>query len=275
MGDGLLAGRQADRGEAGGPTLGPRGEPRRMALLDLSSSWMEGRCCPLAARGYSRDGEKTRPRSSTGCQRPRGPPVAVRVFAGNTADPGSFTEAVEVVRQVRPEPIVMVGDRGMIPLPPSTASRSWTAGVAHRAARPRHQETRRRRRAAATVPFDQRDLAEITSRLPRRAADRLPQPAQAAERTRKRHDLLAATESLIAPVSARVQAAKLTGASRSASPPAGSSTVKIGGTSTSPSPTPAWPSPAAGPDRAEAPLDGFYVLRISIPFQPIRTPPAS
>src|SRR6516164_7722676 len=36
--------------------LGPEANPARMALFDLSSSWLEGTCCPLAARGYSRDG---------------------------------------------------------------------------------------------------------------------------------------------------------------------------------------------------------------------------
>jgi hypothetical protein len=47
--------------------LGPAANPARMALFDLSSSWLEGRCCPLAARGYSRDGKKAGCRSSTGC----------------------------------------------------------------------------------------------------------------------------------------------------------------------------------------------------------------
>ena len=47
--------------------LAPQANPARMALFDLSSSWLEGRCCPLAARGYSRDGKKGNCRSSTGC----------------------------------------------------------------------------------------------------------------------------------------------------------------------------------------------------------------
>jgi hypothetical protein len=47
--------------------LGPEPNPARMALFDLSSSWLEGSQCPLAARGYSRDGKKARCRSSTGC----------------------------------------------------------------------------------------------------------------------------------------------------------------------------------------------------------------
>src|SRR6267378_3449296 len=75
--------------------LGSEVNPSRMALFDLTSAWVTGRCCELAARGYSRDGKK-------GCEQieygilcdPAGRPVAVRVFAGNTADPVAFTEIV-------------------------------------------------------------------------------------------------------------------------------------------------------------------------------------
>ena len=79
--------------------LGPDVNPSRMALFDLTSSWVTGRCCELAARGYSRDGKK-------GCEQieygiltdPAGRPVAARVFPGNTADPVAFTEIVQVIR---------------------------------------------------------------------------------------------------------------------------------------------------------------------------------
>ena len=74
--------------------LDPSVNPGRMALFDLTSAWVTGRCCELAARGYSRDGKK-------GCEQieygiltdPAGRPVAVRVFAGNTADPDAFTRS--------------------------------------------------------------------------------------------------------------------------------------------------------------------------------------
>ena len=67
--------------------LGPAANPARMALFDLSSSWLEGRCCPLAARGYSRDGKKGRLQIEYGLLTdPAGRPVAVRVFPGNTGD---------------------------------------------------------------------------------------------------------------------------------------------------------------------------------------------
>ena len=96
--------------------LAPSVNPGRMALFDLSSSWVTGRCCELAARGYSRDGKK-------GCEQieygiltdPAGRPVAVRVFPGNTADPAAFTEIVPVIRdRFGLEKLVLVGDRGMI-----------------------------------------------------------------------------------------------------------------------------------------------------------------
>ena len=87
-----------------------------MALFDLTSSWVTGRCCELAARGYSRDGKK-------GCEQieygvvtdPAGRPVAVRVFPGNTADPDAFTEIIPVIRdELGIQQLVLVGDRGMI-----------------------------------------------------------------------------------------------------------------------------------------------------------------
>ena len=68
--------------------LAPGANPRRMALFDLSSSWLEGRCCPLAARGYSRDGKKGKLQIEYGLLTdPEGRPVAVRVFEGSAATP--------------------------------------------------------------------------------------------------------------------------------------------------------------------------------------------
>src|SRR3979411_142857 len=96
--------------------LGAEANPGRMALFDLTSSWVTGRCCELAARGSSRDGKK-------GCEQieygiltdPAGRPVAVRVFKGNTADPAAFTEIVgEIPAKLDIEDLVLVGDRGMI-----------------------------------------------------------------------------------------------------------------------------------------------------------------
>src|SRR6266516_3520656 len=96
--------------------LAPGVNPSRMALFGLSSSWLEGSQCPLAARGYSRDGKKGRLQIEYGLLTdPAGRPVAVRVFPGDTADPAAFTEIVQVVRdKFKLAKMVMVGDRGMI-----------------------------------------------------------------------------------------------------------------------------------------------------------------
>jgi hypothetical protein len=96
--------------------LAAAANPGRMALFDLSSSPVTGRCCELAAHGYSRDGKKGLPQIEYGLLTdPQGRPVAVRVFAGNTADPTAFIEAVDTVRdKFGLGRLVMVGDRGMI-----------------------------------------------------------------------------------------------------------------------------------------------------------------
>src|SRR5674476_189627 len=73
--------------------------PDRLALFDLSSSWMTGSPCPVAARGYSRDGKKGLPQIEYGLLTdPVGRPVAVRVVAGNTADPTAFAHLATDVR---------------------------------------------------------------------------------------------------------------------------------------------------------------------------------
>jgi len=96
--------------------LGPEPNPARMALFDLSSSWLEGSHCPLAARGYSRDGKKGRLQIEYGLLTdPSGRPVAVRVLPGNTGDPAAFTAIVQVLRdKFGLAKMVMTGDRGMI-----------------------------------------------------------------------------------------------------------------------------------------------------------------
>ncbi len=96
--------------------LAPQPNPSRMAVFDLFSSWLEGSQCPLAARGYSRDGEKGKLQIEYGLLTdPEGRPVAVRVFPGSTGDPAAFTAIADVVRKkFKLAQMVMVGDRGMI-----------------------------------------------------------------------------------------------------------------------------------------------------------------
>jgi len=87
-----------------------------MVLYDLSSSWMEGTHCPLAARGCPRDHKSGKAQIEYGLMTDAGGrPIWIEVFAGNTADPSAFVSAVEAVRtRFKIERVVLVGDRGMI-----------------------------------------------------------------------------------------------------------------------------------------------------------------
>jgi hypothetical protein len=219
-----LAGRQ-DAIEAGLARrhLAPAANPARMALFDLSSSWLEGRCCPLAARGYSRDGKKGRLQIEYGLLTdPEGRPVAVRVLPGNTGDPVAFTGIADVVRDTFGlAGMVMVGDRGMITSARIKALNQQEDGTA----RPDRYGWITALRAPAIRKlmaedgplqlslFDEQDLAEITSEeFPGERLICCRNPVLAADRARKREDLLQATETLLGPLIARVQAGRLAGA---------------------------------------------------------------
>jgi hypothetical protein len=190
--------------------------PSRMALFDLSSSWVEGRHCPLAARGYSRDGKKGKAQIEYGLLTdPAGRPVAIRVFAGDTADPAAFVEAVQVVRdRFGLADLVMVGVRGMITTARIAALREHTElGWLTCLRAPAIAALAADDGPLQMTLFDQQDLAEIAH--PDYPGERLiacRNPILAAERTRKRDELLAATEALLAPVVAAVAAGKLHGA---------------------------------------------------------------
>ena len=191
--------------------------PGGMVLYDLSSSWVEGRCCPLAARGYSRDGKAGKEQIEYGltCDR-EGRPIAVEVFAGNTADPTAFVSAAAGVRErFGLSDVVMVGDRGMITTARIAALREvgglgWITALRAPAIAELAE--------AGTLQmslFDQAHLAEITH--PKYPGERLVacrNPALATERARKRHELLAATEALLEPVAAAVTAGRLAGADK-------------------------------------------------------------
>jgi hypothetical protein len=199
--------------------------PARMALFDLSSSWLEGTHCPLAARGYSRDGKKGTLQIEYGLLTdPEGRPVAVRVFEGSTGDPAAFTEIVEVMRRrFGLEKMVMVGDRGMItsariealnqPGDDGTVPSPYGWITALRA--PAIKKLMAEDGPLQLSLFDEQDLAEITS--PDFPGERLiacRNPVLAEERARKREDLLSATEKLLAPIAARVAAGRLAGAAK-------------------------------------------------------------
>ena len=196
--------------------LAPAANPQRMALFDLSSSWLEGRCCPLGARGYSRDGKKGKIQIEYGLLTdPEGRPVAVRVFEGNTADPAAFTEILGVVHEdFQLRKMVMVGDRGMITTARIKALKEpgdkygWITALRAPAIRKLMAEDG----PLQLSLFDEQDLAEISS--PDFPGERLVacrNPVLAEDRARKREDLLAATGKLLAPIAARVAAGRLTG----------------------------------------------------------------
>jgi hypothetical protein len=197
--------------------LAPEVNPSRMALFDLSSSWVEGRCCPLAARGYSRDGKKGKAQIEYGLLTdPDGRPVAVRVFEGNTGDPTAFVEAVEVVRTTFGlERMVMVGDRGMITSARIDALKDLDDDIGWITAlrAPAIAKLARDDGPLQMSLFDQQDLAEITHPdYPHERLIACRNPLLAAERARKRNDLLTATEKLLAPIMTRVQRGTLSGA---------------------------------------------------------------
>jgi hypothetical protein len=265
--------------------LAPEANPSRMALFDLTSAWMEGRQCPLSARGYSRDGKKGRLQIEYGLLTdPDGRPVAVRVFPGNTGDPSAFTEIVTVVRnKFGLASMVMVGDRGMITSAriaalnqhqdgtPQPDPYGWITALRAPAIRKLMAEDG----PLQLSLFDEQDLAEITSGdFPGERLVACRNPVLAADRARKREDLLAATEKLLAPLIARVAAGRLHGAG-----PIGIEAGKVISTYKA-----AKHFDVAITDDslivtrrqeqidAEAALDGFYVLRTPVPASELDAP---
>jgi hypothetical protein len=192
--------------------------PHRMALFDLSSSWLEGSHCPLAAYGYSRDGKKGKLQIEYGLLTdPAGRPVAVRVFNGNTADPTAFKDAVDLVKDTfKLDRLVLVGDRGMITTARITALRENTnLGWLTALRAPAIAKLAADNQPLQLSLFDQQDMAEITH--PDYPGERLiacRNPLLAEQRAHKRGDLLTATETKLAPVIAAVAAGRLTGADR-------------------------------------------------------------
>jgi len=178
-----------------------------LVLYDVSSSYMEGRCCKLAKRGYSRDGRKGTLQIVYGllCA-PDGCPVAIEVFDGNTADPKTLAPQVAKLKQrFGLDHVVLVGDRGMITQARITeeireAGLDWITALRAPAIK--------QLLAGGQIQlslFDQRDMASITS--PEFPGERLVvcrNPDLAAERARKREDLLAATERDLAQIRTRV-----------------------------------------------------------------------
>ena len=178
-----------------------------LVLYDVSSSYMEGHCCPLAKRGYSRDGRKGTLQIVYGllCA-PDGCPVAIEVFDGNTGDPMTLAAQIGKLKQrFHLDHVVLVGDRGMITQARITedikaAGLDWITSL-----RAPMIKALVSSGALQLSLFDQRDMASITS--PDFPGERLVvcrNPDLADQRTRKREDLLVATERELARIKTAV-----------------------------------------------------------------------
>ena len=185
-----------------------------LVLYDLSSSYFEGSCCPLARLGYSRDGRKGTLQVNYGLLTDaRGCPLAVSVHEGNVAD--SLTLLPEL-RRLREdfgiEQLVMVGDRGMISSKAieemrETEGVGWISALKSASIRALLEQGQ-----LQLGLFDERNLLELSS--PDFPGERLVacrNPELAKLRTHKREALLAATEASLAKIQARVEAGKLAG----------------------------------------------------------------
>jgi hypothetical protein len=245
--------------------------PGGIAMFDLSSSWVEGSCCELAAFGHSRDGKRGRRQVEYGLLTdPAGRPVAVEVFAGNTSDPESFQTAITRVRaDFGIERLIMVGDRGMI-----TGTRiddlrklpgmDWVTALKAPAIA---------KLAAGGGPlqmslFDTHNFAEITH--PDYPGERLiccHNPALAEDRARARTELLAGTEADLATIKSSVEAGRLKDPDKIG--------IRVGKVINKRKVAKHF-IPDIGPGRlswardeekiaAEAALDGIYVIRTSVP----------
>jgi hypothetical protein len=183
-----------------------------LVLYDISSSWVEGRHCPLAAHGYSRDGRRGTRQIVYGLiTDPDGRPVAVNVFAGNTADPAAFADTVTTVTErFGLDRVVLVGDRGMITNARIDELRRREGVEWITALRAPAVKKLARQGVIQLSLFDQTNLAEVTS--PDYPHERLVvcrNPALAHERARKRAELLAATDAALDKVVAAVDAGRL------------------------------------------------------------------
>lgn len=248
-----------------------------LMLYDLSSSYFEGNTCPLAQRGYSRDGKPGTRQVNYGLLTDvRGCPVAVSVYAGNTADGPTFLPAVQSLREdFGIERLVMVGDRGMVSAQAIEAMRQhdgidWITALKSTSIRALIEHDH-----LQMDMFDQRNLIELSS--PDYPGERLiacRNEALARRRAHTREDLLAATERSLIRVQQRVAAGRLKGQDA-----IGVSVGKIINryhvakhfelniTDT----TLAF---ARNPERIarEAALDGLYIVRTSVPAERMSAP---
>jgi hypothetical protein len=250
-----------------------------LVLYDVSSSYVEGRCCELARFGHSRDHRPDKMQivygllcAADGC------PVAIEVFEGNTSDPSTVGNQIAKLKErFGLKRVVMVGDRGMITqariegdLKP--AGIDWITALKA----PAIQQLAAEGGPLQLTFFDERDLAEIES--PDYPGERLvvcKNPALAEERRRKRGELLDATEQDLRDIQKRIMSKRkpLRGADE-----IGLAVGKVIGrrkvgkhfdlTITDDQLSFTRDDAAIA---KEAALDGFYVLRTNVPAEVINT----
>jgi hypothetical protein len=182
-----------------------------LVLYDVTSTYFEGRTCPLAKRGYGRDGKRNKLQIVFGLMcTAEGCPVAVEVFEGNVGDPSTLASQISKLKQrFDLDRVVLIGDRGMITearIEETVKPAGLNFITALRAPAIRGLAE------AGSIQlslFDQRDLAEISS--PDYPGERLVacrNPLLADERSRKRGELLDATEQDLLDIQARVRRGK-------------------------------------------------------------------
>jgi hypothetical protein len=253
-----------------------------LVLYDLTSTWLTGRCCELAARGHSRDGKRDDPQIVFGlvCTA-EGCPIAVEVFKGNTADPATVAAQVTKLKErFGIERLAWVGDRGML-----TSARieqvlkpqgmDWVSSL--RA--PQIAQLAAEHGPFQPSLFDERNLIELTSEhFPGERLVVCRNPLLAEERARKRSELLAATAADLVKIAEATQRAR--------NPLRGEQTIalrvgrvierfhmakhfELSITDTALH----WRRKDEG-IAAEAALDGLYVIRTSLPEEQLDGPAA-
>lgn len=183
-----------------------------LVLYDLTSTYFEGRHCPLAKLGHSRDDKSGNPQIVFGLlTNAQGCPVAVEVFGGNTADPKTVAAQVNKLRdRFGLSDVVLVGDRGMITSARIRQDLPAKHGIKWISALRANQIQKLAKDGQLQMSlFDQTDLVEIAH--PDFPGERLIacfNPLLAEERSRKRPELLAATEKQLAKIAAAAKRAK-------------------------------------------------------------------
>ena len=183
-----------------------------LVLYDLTSTYFEGRHCPLAKLGHSRDDKSGKPQIVFGLlTNSKGCPVAVEVFEGNTADPKTVSSQIDKLRlRFQLKDVVLVGDRGMITSARIREDLPASHGIQWISALRANQIQKLAKDGQLQMSlFDQTDLVEIAH--PDFPGERLVacfNPLLAEDRSRKRPDLLAATEKQLEKIAAATKRAR-------------------------------------------------------------------